>query len=54
MGPPVCQIKAYQKVSPKLKHTSITQKIPKLVMVTGKESNVCKKESKNLQKLLKY
>ena len=25
MGPPVCQIKAYQKVSPKLKHTSITQ-----------------------------
>ena len=28
MGPPVCQTKAYQKVSPKLKHTSITQKFP--------------------------
>ena len=28
MGPPVCQIKAYQKISPKLKHTNITQKFP--------------------------
>ena len=28
MGLPFCQIKAYQKVSPKLKHASITQKFP--------------------------
>ena len=28
MGLPICQIKAYQKVSPKVKHTSITQKFP--------------------------
>ena len=26
MGPPVCQIKAYQKVSPKLKHANFTHK----------------------------
>ena len=28
MGLPICQIKAYQKASPKLKHTSTTQKFP--------------------------
>ena len=46
MGPPVCQIKAYQKVSPKLKHTSITRKIPKLVMVTGKDQMSAKRINK--------
>ena len=28
MGLPICQIKAYQEASPKVKHTSITQQSP--------------------------
>ena len=53
MGPPVCQIKAYQKVSPKLKHTGITQN-SQIRHGNWKRSNVCKKNQQNLQKLLKY
>ena len=46
MGPPVCQIKAYQKDLAQIETYQHHSKIPKLVMVTGKDQMSAKRINK--------
>ena len=47
MGLPIYQIESYQKAPPKVKHTGITQKSPKLVLATEKHQMSAKKSTKS-------